>query len=187
MPESPSTELLTLGKGIVSVAEWSGGAPGTYRDVGEAPAFNVELTIESLPYYSSRQSSKMLVKDTIIERGYRVNFDLSEVGLKNLEMMLMGTKDGNTIHGLSDAGVKREFAIKFKSNNPEGPQGTWEFWKCKIKPNGALSLIGEEYMTLPHVAEGLADTANHPTSPYFDVRYSTTTTTTTSTTTTTTA
>lgn len=183
MPESPSTELLTLGKGVVSVAEWSGGAPGAYRDVGEAPAFNVELSIEALAYLSSRQGSKMKVKETVVERGYRVNFDLSEVGGKNLEMFMMGTKDGTTIHGLTDAGVKKEHAIKFKSNNPEGPNGTWEFWKCKIKPNGALSLIGDEWMTLPHIAEGLADTVYHPTSPYFDMRYTTTTTTTSTTTT----
>lgn len=186
MPESPSTELLTLGKGVVSVAQWSGGSPGAYRDVGEAPAFNVELTVEALAYMSSRQGSRLKVKETIVERGYRINFDLSEMGLKNLEMMLMGTKDGQTIHGLTDAGVKREYAVKFKSSNPEGPQGTWYFWKCKIKPNGALALIGEEWMTLPHVAEGLADTTNHPTSPYFDAIYSTTTTTSSTTTTTTT-
>ena len=184
MPESPSTELLALGKGIMEVAEFSGGAPGTYRDVGEAPAFNVELSVEALAYLSSRQSSRMKVKEVIVERGYRINFDLSEVGLKNLEMMLMGTKDGNIIHALTDAGVKREYAVRFKSKNPEGPNGTWEFWKCKIKPNGALALIGEEWMTLPHLAEGLADTVNHPTSPYFDVTYSTTSTTTSTTTTT---
>jgi hypothetical protein len=182
--ESPSTELLSLGKGIVSVAEWAEGAPGTYRDVGEAPAFDVNIAIENLPYKSSRGGSKRTVKETVMERGYTVNFDLSEIGLKNLEMFLMGTKSGNTIHALTDAGVTREYALKFKSDNPEGPQGTWEFWKCKIKPNGATSLISDEWMKLPHVAQGLADTALHPDSPYFDARYTTTTTTSTTTTTT---
>lgn len=184
MPESPNTDLLTLGKGVVSVAEWSGGAPGSYRDIGNAPAFNVEIIIEMLEHFTSRQSSKMKDKEVVVQRGYTLNFDLDEIGFKNLEMFLMGTKDGNTIHGLTDAGVTREYAVKFVSNNPEGPNGTWEFWKCKIKPNGAASLIGDEWMTLPHVAEGLADTTNHATSPYFDVRYTTTSTTTTTTTTT---
>ena len=190
MPESPSTELLTLGKGVISVAEWSDGSPGAWRDVGEAPEFNVEVTAEMLDYLSNRSGSGTLVKQGLLTRGYTINFSLSEIGLKNLEMYLMGTKSGNTIHGLTINGAKKEFAIKFVQNNPEGQNGTWEFWKAKIRPNGAAQLIGQEWMTLPHVAQGLADTVNHSDtdsdSVFFDARYSTTTTTTTTTTSTTT-
>lgn len=186
MLDNPNTELLTLGKGIVSIAEWSGGSPGAYRDVGEAPAFNVELSVEPLPYHSGRSGTRRKVKEAVLETGYTINFDLSEIGTKNLEMFLMGTRDGTKVHALTNAGVRREYAVKFVSDNPEGPNGTWEFWKAKVRPNGAATLIGEEWMTLPHVAEGLADAANHPESPFFDVDYATTTTTSTSTTTTTT-
>jgi len=187
MAENPNTELLTLGKGIVSVAKWSGGSPGAYRDVGEAPEFNVEISVEDLPYNSGRSGTRKKIKEAVLETGYRINFSLSEIGLNNLELFMMGTREGNKVHALTSAGTKQEYAIKFVSDNPEGPNGTWEFWKAKIKPNGASSLIGEGWMNLPHVAEGLADVANHASSPFFDIEYSTTTTTTAPTTTTTTA
>ena len=186
MPESPSTELLTLGKGIVSVAEWSGGAPGTFRDVGNAPEFNVELVVETLDHFSSRSGARKKDKQAIIERGYKLAWNLDEMGKKNLEMYVMGTISGRTLHGLSDAGVAREYAVRFVSDNPEGPDARWEFWKCKIKPGGAVSLISDEWMGLPFAAEGLADDTLHASSPYFDVMYSTTTTTSSTTTTTTT-
>lgn len=190
MPESPNTELLTLGKGIMSVAEWSGGSPGAWRDVGEETEFNVQVSVSMLDYISNRSGSGTLVKQAVLTRGYTINFSLSEMGLKNLEMYLQGSKQGNTIHALTKTGAKREFAIKFKQQNPEGPNGTYEFWKAKIIPNGAKQMIGQEWMVLPHVANGLADTVNHADtdedSIYFDARYSTTTTTTTTTTSTTT-
>lgn len=181
-PTNPSTELYTLGKGVLYIAEWSGGSPGEYVDVGNVPECNVEVSVEELIHYSSRSGAKAKDKIAIIQRDYKVNFSLEEKSEANLARYLMGTLDGHTIHALT--ATDKEYAIKHKADNPEGPNDTWEFWKCKIKPNGALGLIGEEWMTLPHVAEGLMDTANHPDSPFFDVTGTTTTSTTTTTTTT---
>ena len=70
-----------------------------------------------------------------------------------------------------------EFAVKFVSDNPAGPNETWEFWRCKLSPGGAFSLIGDEWSLLSFTAEGLADITNHSTSPYFTVTFETTTTT----------
>ena len=182
-PTNPSTELYTLGRGVLYVAEWSGGTPGEYEDVGCAQECNVEVSLEELPHYSPRSKKRVKDKVTVLETGYKVNFSLDEKSEKNLARFLMGTLDGHTVHALTATG--KEYALKFKGDNQEGPNDTWEFWKCKIKPNGAVGLIGEEWMTLPHVAEGLADVANHPESPFFDVTGTTTTSTTTTTTTTT--
>jgi len=175
--ESPSTALYTLGKGILYAAEWSGGSAGEYFDLGNAPEVRAELVTEMLDHYSSRSGIRNKDKQVLLERGYRVNFSLDEMAQKNLSLFVMGTIDGNTVHGLSDAGTSKEFALKFVSDNPEGPNRTWEFWRCKIKPNGESSLIGDEWMTLPYIAEGLSDTTNHASSPFFDVTEATTTTT----------
>jgi hypothetical protein len=182
-PENPNTELYTLGKGVLQIAEWSGGAPGEYRDVGNSPKFEAEIAVEKLSHYSSRSGAKSKDKTATIERGYTINFDLDEKSAKNLAMFLMGEQDGNTVHALTQTDA--EYAVKFKADNPVGPNDIWEFWRCNISPGGAVSLIGDEWLTMSYTGEGLSDVANHPSSPYFDVTGTTTTTTTSSTTTTT--
>lgn len=186
MPANPSTELLTLGKGALYLAEFSGGSPGTYRDLGNSPSVAVEIAIEVLDHFSSRSGSKEKDKQAVVQRGYKVNFDLDEKSKLNLALLTSGTLSGNTIQALTDAGTSKEFALRFVSDNPEGPNDRWEFWKGKIRARGEVSLIGEEWMTMPFVFDGLKDAVNQASSPWFNIYYSTTTTTTTSSTTTTT-
>ena len=180
-PENPSTELYTLGKGVLWIAEWSGGSPGEYRDVGNSPRFEVEILIEKLPHFSSRSGAKTKDKVVTLERGYNVNFDLDEKSAKNIALFLMGNIDGNTIHALTQTDL--EYAIKFKADNPVGPNDIWEFWRCHISPSGSASLIADEWLNLSYMGEGLSDVASHSDSPYFDVTGTTTTSTTTTTTT----
>jgi len=173
-PASPSTELYTLGKGTLWLAEWSGGSAGEYEDVGNCPSMEVEITIEKLDHYSSRSGVKNKDKTVVIERGYKVNFNLDEKSNKNLALFLMGNVDGNTVHALTS--TTKEYAIKFKADNAAGPNDIWEFWKAGISPGGAAPLITDDWLSFSYVAEGLADVANHASSPYFDVTATTTTT-----------
>ena len=173
-PASPSTELYTLGKGTLWIAEWSGGSPGAYEDVGNCPSMEVEVTVEKLDHFSSRSGAKNKDKTVVIESGYKVNFSLDEKSNKNLALFLMGSVDGNTVHALTSA--TKEHAIKFKADNAAGPNDIWEFWKAGISPGGAVPLITDDWLSLSYVAEGLADVANHVSSPYFDVTGTTTTT-----------
>ncbi|WP_028320380.1 hypothetical protein [Desulfatiglans anilini] len=167
---SPSTELYTIGKGIMYMADWDGATPpdeGDLGDVGNCPELGLELSVEEKEHYSSRSGAKNLDKSTTIQKGYKLNFSLDEMATKNLERFLMGTAVGDKIAGLTN--TQREVWIRFISDNAEGPNRQWDFWRVKLRPNGAGSLIGEEWMTLPHAGEGLSDVANHPTSPFFDV------------------
>lgn len=169
------------GKGILSIAEWSGGAIGAYFDMGNVTSLEVEPTQERLPHYSSRAGFRTKDKDPIIEKSYTVNFVADEICAENMNRFLMGTLSGqNTVYGLQ--GSDKEYALKFVSDNPAGPNSTWNFWKCSIAPNGPMQLIGEEYQTMSYSASGLADSVNHATSPYFTVvtaEHTSTTTTTT--------
>jgi len=170
LPSNPSTELYALGKGILSVAEWDGSTPpeaGDFRDVGNCTDFNVEVTEESLPHYSSRSGIRKKDKTATLEIGYNLNFTLDENSVANLAMFLRGTASGNVISAATNLDV--EFAIKFASDNPVGPDQTWEFWKATLKPNGAMNLISEEWVSMSFTGEGLADDTNHADSPYFDV------------------
>lgn len=170
-----------IGKGILSIAEWTTTTPPTvFTDLGNAPSIEIEPTVERLPHYSSRTGLRLKDKNPIIQSEYMLNFDLDEPAAFQLNLFLMGVMSGsNVVQALQ--GTDKEFSLKFVSDNPIGGNQTWLFHKATLAPNGAMQLIGEEWMTMSFTAEGLADTANNADSPYFNVTYVTTTTTTTTT------
>lgn len=175
-----STNNYTVSKGIVSIAEWSGGSIGSYQDVGNCPSMEITPTQEKLDHFSSRSGYRTKDKSVVIEVGYTLSFELDELAASNLKKFLMGTASGgNIISGLQDA--SKEYALRLVEDNPTGPNKTWDFWKLTIAPGGALALIGDgsAWASMSFTAEGLSDTAGHPTSPYVTVTYATTTTTTT--------
>jgi hypothetical protein len=181
MVQAHSTDLYAIGKGILYIAEWDGTTPptdpGDYEDMGNASSIEVEPTVERLPHYSSRSEFRTKDKNPIIQSEYVVNFDLDEISTKNVNRFLMGSLSGaNVVQALQSANA--EFALKFVSDNPLGPNQTWNFWRGTLAPNGAMQLIGEEWMVMSYTFEGLADTANNPNSPYFTTTFVTTTTTT---------
>ena len=166
-----SVENYAVGKGILSIGEWSGDTPpGSYDDIGNCSSIEVEPTLERLPHYSSRTEFRLKDKNPIIQTEYTVTFDCDEMAAVNLNRFLIGSLSGLTISMLQ--GTDKEFALQFVSDNPIGPNQTWTFHKVTLTPNGALQLIGEDWMVMSFLAEGLADTANNPDSPYANVVYS---------------
>jgi hypothetical protein len=88
----------------------------------------------------------------------------------------MGSVSGNVISANTE--LDKEYSVSFQSDNPAGPNELWEFHRVKLSPGGSLNLISDEWSLMTFAGEGLADTANNPTSPYFTVTFATTTTTT---------
>jgi hypothetical protein len=179
MAVSPSTSNYLLGRGILYIGVWSGSTPpSSYDDVGNCPRFEVEVTEETLDHYSSRSGTREKDKTVILESGYTVNFDLDEVSIANLQKFLKGTLDGEHII-LANTALTEEYGLRFISDNPAGPntQEKWEFWRVKLSPGGSFGLIADEWALLTFTGEGLSDSANHSTSPFFSVTYGTTTTT----------
>lgn len=178
MPANPhSTTLYTLGRGIVSIAAWSGTTPpASVTDVGNSPRFEVEVTEEVLDHYSSRSGTRNKDKSVVLETGYTLNFDLDEFAVSNLAMYLMGSISGNVISANTE--LDKEYEVQFASDNPAGPNEDWVFHRVKLSPGGSINLISDEWSLMTFTGEGLADTANNPTSPYFTVTFATTTTTT---------
>lgn len=181
MPVSPSTENYSLGKGVMKIGEWTGAVaptfPSQYSDVGNCPEFSVEVTEAVLDHYSSRSGIKVKDKTVTLETGYTLKFKLDEKSVLNMQMFLKATLDGTNIL-LANMQLNKEYAIAFQADNPVGPNELWQFWRCKLKPDGAFSLIGEEWQSFGFSGEGLADVSGHVTSPYFTVTFATTTTTT---------
>ncbi len=180
MPTPHNVENYAIGKGKLYVADFPGAGSPVYAEMGNCPSFEIEPTIERLPHYSSREGFRTKDKNPVIQTEYVLNFDLDEIAAVNLKKFIMGSETGNVLYAMQE--VEKEYALKFVSDRPTGPNEVWEFWRVTISPNGAMQLIGEEWMVMSLSAEGLADTANHATSPYFNVTAVTTTTTTTTTT-----
>jgi hypothetical protein len=178
---SPSPQLYSLGRGILSIGEWNGTTPPTYPggfvDVGNCPRFEVEVTEEKLEHFSSRSGTRLKDKVVILETGYTLNFDFDEISVENLKVFLKGTLSGYVIS--ANQALDREYAVRFVSDNPVGPNEKWEFHRTQLSPGGPFNLISDEWGTLTFAGDGLADTANHATSPFFTVTYASTTTTTT--------
>jgi hypothetical protein len=186
MTEPHSTSLYSpAGRGILYIAPWDGTNPpdeGDYIDVGNCPSFEVEPSRETRPHYSSRSGLRTRDLNPTVQTEYNINFDLDEMAASNIARFFMGSLNATTkvIAALQNADA--EYALKFVSDNPVGPNQTYYFWRVTLGPNGPLQLIGDEYLVMSFSGEGLADVANHAATPYFDIKNITTTTTTTTTT-----
>ncbi len=175
-----NTDNYTVGKGILTIAKFVNGAPVTYVDMGNCTVLDVEPTTERLPHLSSRSGFKFKDKNPMIMKEYSVSFTLDEPAKENLELFMMGTTTSNVVNIFQ--GSNDEFALRFTSDNPIGVNYVWDLWRATISPNGSSSLIGEEWMQMEYLAEGLSDLVNHAGNEYGTVTYATTTTTTTTTT-----
>lgn len=59
-----------------------------------------------------------------------------------------------------------EGALLFMGDPSVGPKWELELWKVSISPGGGLSLIGDDFGSMPITAEVLDDSTNHPTQPF---------------------
>lgn len=174
---SPDPNNYTLGKGVVTIAQWSGATIGSYVDVGNCTSFTVEPTEESIEHYESRTSAAALDEEAITKTGYTLQFELDEMAVYNMKLFLKGTQSGPVIYANKE--MSNRYAIHIVEDNSKGPNKKWDFWKVKLSPNGALNLIGDDWMKLSFTGKGLSDVTGHASSPFFTVAYVTTTTTTT--------
>ena len=175
---APNANNHAIGKGVLYVSDFPGAGAASWVSMGNCPSIEIEQTVERLDHYSSQAGTKTKDKSAVIQTDYTINFDCDEISAANLKIFLSADESGTTISAMQD--TNKEYALKFVSANPVGPDYVWWFWKCQISSNGAVSLIGDDWMVMSYTAMGLADTSNHSSSPYFDCIRKTTTSTTTS-------
>jgi hypothetical protein len=165
------TELYQINGGILYLAAWSGSTSpvyGDYYDVGNCLEFSFEVAVEKLEHYHYRGKRKVKDKVVIMETGYTLKFKLDEPSLVNLASFVKGSIEGNVIHGLQAA--QQEYAVRFVEDSYVGEDKVYEFWRCDISPAGGFNLISiDQWKEMEFEGEGLADDANHATSPLFDI------------------
>jgi hypothetical protein len=190
MTEPHSTSLYApAGRGILYIAPWSGTTPPTdpddYVEIGNCPSFECEPLQERRPHYSSRAGLRVKDLNPVVQLDYNLSFDCDEMAAANLARFFLGTLTQATGRIAAMTNYDAEYAIKFVSDNPIGPNQIYRFHRVTLGPAGPLQLIGDDYLVMSFAGEGLSDSANNPDSEYFNITYVTTTTTTSSTTTTT--
>ena len=92
----------TLGKGKV-IFQAGTISIGNYRDLGNAPVFNISVETENLPHFSSRTGTKTKDKDIITQIGAKGTLTLDDVNVNNLKEWLFGTTIAETVQSIDPA------------------------------------------------------------------------------------
>lgn len=92
--DSPNTENYTLGKGIIYFNKKSltTGLFEGERDLGNAPAVSLNVSLEELAHFSSRGGLKAKDKKIISQVSPVINFTLDEDSADNVAMLYMAEK-----------------------------------------------------------------------------------------------
>jgi len=143
MPVSPDVQNYHIGKGIVSFQEAGG---STFIDLGNAPSFIYEPTIEKLEHFSAREGVKTKDFTAVTTVSAKITMELDEITAQNLSFFALGDMDTTvpgaiTIDGLS----KTEFTgdIKVEGTNDIGQKVDF-LATVSFVPEGSFSFITSE-------------------------------------------
>lgn len=95
---SPSTDNYSLGKGVVYFDKLNQ-TTGLYigeRDLGNAPAFAFNVSIEKLEHFSSRGGISAKDKEVISSMTPTITFTLDEINKENISLLTLGTMNSVT-------------------------------------------------------------------------------------------
>lgn len=117
----PNTSDYNLGRGIVYFAalDTTTQLPKAYRDLGNAPEFNISVETETLEHQSSRQGLKVTDKEVTISQKINLSFQLDEINHENLAEFFAGEKAAHT--NVAVAGFSQYAMIP----DPEVALGRW--------------------------------------------------------------
>jgi hypothetical protein len=145
---SPDVRNYTIGKGSVFFTP----VGGVRRHLGNAVAFEVELTIEELDHFSSMSGVRTKDLVAVLEKSGVIRVNLEEITAENLRIALMGGEldvdtEGNKIFEIMAANLTRG-RLEFVGNNDVGPKWTYDFPSVAFRPNGAINQISDDWMIL---------------------------------------
>lgn len=86
------TQDYNLGRGVIYIAALDGstGLPGPYRDLGNAPSFSLNVSVEELIHQSSRAGLKTTDKKITISQSVGFSFVLEELSAENMALFFSG-------------------------------------------------------------------------------------------------
>lgn len=93
---TPNTEDYNLGRGIVYFAPLSNSLPGAYRDLGNAPEFNISIEVETVEHQSSREGLRTVDKEVVISQSVSLSVTIDELNFENLALFFSGGANSHT-------------------------------------------------------------------------------------------
>jgi len=159
-----STELLTLGKGIVKFDRYDDdGTPNGLRDLGNAPSLNLTVEVETIEHITSREGINTIDWTRTKLRRLKGDFELEEFDAENLNLYLFGTRpDGWSIAPLTSGDLLGK--LDFWPMNDIGPRYHFEAY-MKLSPKGSLGLISDDLVKYGFDFEAQKD-ESEPDFPY---------------------
>lgn len=91
MVDSPSADNYQLGKGVLYFNQKSGGSFLGELDLGNAPDFSFNVSLEKLEHFSSRGGLRAKDKSVVSQITPGCSFSLDEINAENLKLLVMGT------------------------------------------------------------------------------------------------
>jgi len=85
-----NTNDYNLGRGIVYFATLENGLPTAYRDLGNAPEFNISVEVETVEHQSSRAGLRVVDKEVVISQKISLSITLDELNFENLATFFSG-------------------------------------------------------------------------------------------------
>lgn len=155
---SPNIGNYYIGKGNVYIKLL--GEP-EFLHVGNCPTFEFEAKVTQLDHYSSMTGVRVKDFTAVTELNGTLSIILEEFSARNMGLALLGLPVGgpspvpDVIDIFSDPVIYG--SVRFVGENDIGPRWTVDFPLVSLKPNKALSLIGNEWGTISLMGDVLFD------------------------------
>ena len=158
MATSPDVQNYHIGKGIVSFKETAPTVAVGFVDLGNAPSFVWEPTIEKLEHFSSREGVKTKDFTAVTQTGATITFTLDEITPETVRLFVLGEVGtpgvGGEININAFQSTEITGEIKMVGTNDIGQTVSF-LGTISIIPSGAFSMITAEddFTTLELTAE----------------------------------
>lgn len=152
--EVKDPDAVTLGLGVLGMAAYPTGSPGTFTDVGYLKGFSVAYTRELKEF----ESAGLLIKRLAFRDRLSLRATWAEVSLDNLEKVIQGTRAGNTHRFGGDRSISR-YALRFEHTRDDDEIITVEVYKSVAASDFELAFAEEEFITYPVEFSAEADTS----------------------------
>ena len=166
MTTSPNTGNYYVGKGIVKIKIIETGNQsdppiidnGVWRDLGNAPLFELTPAVTKLAHYSSRAGRKFKDKQITQQVELSVKLTLDEITPENLALALMGSEADSTglVHNIMDLG-QINCALRFVGTNDVGDMQQVDLPNVLITPTGSIGFISDGWAQLQLDGDVVAD------------------------------
>lgn len=156
MAATPNVENLSLFRAQI---KWMEQGESSYRDVGEIAAFSTNMEVDTLPYKTKRQGTRLTVREIPLEKRLNVTLTMNEMDAENMQMALMADSAGSP--AVMTIGTKSEVrgALRVVGTTVYGIRYQVDLYDVILVPSGELGWVSDEdWAAIEMTGRVMADT-----------------------------